>query len=210
MDDKRLNEKESIELIANMISNTKRRIETADGNLLLNWGILTIVTTAIVWATVWLTKSAAGNWLWALMAIGAFFNRKEAVRQRKRGYISYTDKVCSTIWTVVGILGLFCLVMCIAFHLFTGVSPWFIMFSYALIVVGFGVICSGAMLMIRSMVLGGVFSVAYGLVLACCVLTDTPITAEWLIPLFMLCFLFMMVIPGLEMRKKAKENHERA
>ena len=36
----KLNEKESIELIARMISDTKSRLEVGDGNILLSWGIL--------------------------------------------------------------------------------------------------------------------------------------------------------------------------
>ena len=80
----KLNEKESIELIARMISETKSRFEVGDGNILLSWGILTATIATVVWAAVAATGNPAFNGLWALMAFGWFFNRRLAVKQSSR------------------------------------------------------------------------------------------------------------------------------
>lgn len=38
MEDKKLNEKESLELIAQMIQNTRRNLDEGSGNMFLVWG----------------------------------------------------------------------------------------------------------------------------------------------------------------------------
>ncbi len=207
---KQLNEKESIELIARMISETKSRFEVGDGNILLNWGILTATIATVVWAAVAATGNPAFNGLWALMAFGWFFNRRLAVKQSSRGCLSYTDKLCTAIWKSVGILGAAGVVICTVLHLTTGNSPWMVMFFYALFVVGFGIIGSGAALKVRSMVAGGILSVAFGMVLLGCIFSEVKLSMTWVMPCFIHCFVLMMIIPGLEMRRLARKENERA
>lgn len=206
----KLNERESIELIARMISDTKSRFEIGDGNILLNWGILTVVIASAVWAAVVATRNPAFNGLWALMAFGWIFNRRQAAKQNSRGYLSYTDKVCAAIWKSVGIIGAAGVVVCTVLHLATGNSPWMVMFFYAIFVVGFGVIGSGAALKVRSMVAGGVLSVAFGMVLLGCIFSGVTLSTAWVMPGFLLCFVLMMIVPGLEMRRLARKGDERA
>ena len=205
-----MNEKESIELIARMISATKNRFEVGDGNILLNWGILIVAIASAVWAAVAATGNPAFNGLWALTAFGWIFNRRLARKQRTRGYLSYTDRFCATVWGSVGILGAAGFVVCVAFRLATGNSPWMVLFFYALFVVGFGVISTGAALKLRSMVTGGIFSIVFGMVLLGCIFSGAALSAAWVMPGFILCFCLMMIVPGLEMRRLARKEHERA
>lgn len=113
MEEKIINEKESIELIARMISDTKSRLEVGDGNILLYWGLLTVAVATIVWCAVTITGNAAYNGLWGLLAFGWLFNYRLTKEKKSRGYRSYTDKMCSVIWTTVGVLGLCGVVMCV-------------------------------------------------------------------------------------------------
>ena len=57
MEEKKINEKESIELIARMLSDTKSRLEVGDGNILLNWGVLTVAVATVVWIAVAVTNN---------------------------------------------------------------------------------------------------------------------------------------------------------
>ena len=210
MEEKIINEKESIELIARMISDTKSRLEVGDGNILLYWGLLTVAVATIVWCAVTITGNAAYNGLWGLLAFGWLFNYRLTKEKKSRGYRSYTDKMCSVIWTTVGELGLCGVVMCVVFQYATGYSSWFAMFLYALIIVGSGVVGSGAALKIKSMVYGGAFSILYGMVIMCCILTGVALDFIWMMPGFILCFALMMIVPGIEMRRLARKGHERA
>ena len=42
MEEKKLNEKESLEIITRMIQETKNKLEVGDGNMLLLWGYLSM------------------------------------------------------------------------------------------------------------------------------------------------------------------------
>ncbi len=64
MEEKKLTEKESLELIAEMIRNTKSKLELGDGNILLLWGYLSVGVAAMVYFAGMLTHSVYTNWLW--------------------------------------------------------------------------------------------------------------------------------------------------
>ena len=57
MEERKLNEKESLELITRMIRNTKHNLEIGDGNIFLFWGYLTVTSTAIVYLLLQLTEN---------------------------------------------------------------------------------------------------------------------------------------------------------
>ena len=63
MEERKLNEKESLELIAQMIQNTRRNLDAGSGNMFLLWGYLGVVVTLLVLAAVYFTKSPAALWL---------------------------------------------------------------------------------------------------------------------------------------------------
>lgn len=62
MEDKRLTEKESLEVITSMIARTKERY-IGDGNIMLMWGWLTIAVTGLVWVLIARTHNPVWNWL---------------------------------------------------------------------------------------------------------------------------------------------------
>ena len=67
MEERKLNEKESLELIAQMIQNTKNRLETNCGMPFLFWGYTTLFVSLLVWFLVVTT----GNLLLAI-PIGSY------------------------------------------------------------------------------------------------------------------------------------------
>lgn len=84
MEEKRINERESLELITRMIADTRSRIETRDGNIVLNWGLLSVAVAAIVRIALVTTGNPGFNGLWGLIALGYLFNRKEKKAQRQK------------------------------------------------------------------------------------------------------------------------------
>ena len=67
MEEKKISEKESLEIITEMISRTKERY-IGDGNIMLLWGYLSVGIAALVWIMLVLTRNPMWNWLW--FAIG--------------------------------------------------------------------------------------------------------------------------------------------
>lgn len=86
MEERKLNEKESLELIAQMIQNTKNRLETNCGMPFLFWGYTTIFVSLLVWFLVVTTRNYYWQYLWFLLPIIA-------------------GKVINYIWLVFGITG---------------------------------------------------------------------------------------------------------
>lgn len=69
MEERKLNEKESLELIAQMIQNTKNRLETNCGMPFLFWGYTTIFVSLLVWFLVVTTRNYYWQYLWFLLPI---------------------------------------------------------------------------------------------------------------------------------------------
>ena len=68
MEEKRMTESESLALITEMISRTKERY-IGDGNIMLMWGYLTVIVTALVWIMLifMATLSKENGLMWALI-----------------------------------------------------------------------------------------------------------------------------------------------
>lgn len=70
MEDKKLNNQESLELITRMINQTKRQLHIGEGNLLLIWGYTSAIVALLVGILLYATGGhPAVNWLWFLIWI---------------------------------------------------------------------------------------------------------------------------------------------
>lgn len=67
MDNKKLNEQESLELITQMIQNTKFKMVKNAGTPFLVWGYMTVVTSLLVWYLLKETGNYYWQFLWLLM-----------------------------------------------------------------------------------------------------------------------------------------------
>ena len=119
MEDKRINERESIEIITSMITRTKERYHLGDGNIMLMWGYLTLSISVLIWVLLALTHNPVVNWLWFLIwIIGGILTpvmaKKEAIR---KGVKTYTDKIISRLWSVVGFSAIACTFVCLVLTL---------------------------------------------------------------------------------------------
>ncbi len=208
MEEKRINERESIEIITSMIARTKKRYSLGDGNIMLMWGYLTLCISALVWTLLALTHNQAVNWLWSLiLVIGGIATpvmaKKEAI---SKGVKTYTDKIISRLWTVVGFGAVACTLVCLVLTLFWGIDGWSAMFVFALIIVPFAEIANGIVLNESSCIWGGMLGLSAGIVLTCCIAGKVVLAASWVMPLFIVAFICMMIIPGHVVNYKAKKN----
>ena len=206
MDEKKLTEKESISLIAEMISRTKERY-IGDGNIMLMWGWLTVIVTGLVWLLLALTRSGAANWLWFLIpAVGGIATPIMARKSEKtRRVKTYSDRISSQIWTAVSITGFAPIALCIGFAL-AGYCIWEAMFIFALVIVPFGEIVQGIVVKEKSLIIGGSLGMAIGLFTTGCILGNVTLYAYWFLPMFMLAFLCMMLVPGYIINHKARSK----
>ena len=105
MEERKLNEKESLELIAQMIQNTKNRLETNCGMPFLFWGYTTLFVSLLIWFLVVTTRNYYWQYLWFLLPIIAGTGTYLSTRNQQPGIKTHLDKVINYIWLVFGITG---------------------------------------------------------------------------------------------------------
>jgi hypothetical protein len=184
MEEKKLTEKESLELISQMIRNTQTRMEENSGAMFLIWGYLSVFTTLLVWGLMMISFNYNWQWIWFLIPVGGLIltllhNKEESRKPRAKTYI---DRVIGYIWKVLGIAG-FALSM---ISIFTYKFP--ILFIIVLIM-GIGTALTGLVIRFKPLIYSGIFGMIASVVF---------LFVGWMIqmPVFAVVFLFMMVIPG--------------
>lgn len=205
MEEKNINERESLEIIAAMIERTKERYMLGDGNILLMWGYLTIAVAVLVWVLLAITHNGLVNWLWYLIpAIGGIVTVWMLRRQRmEKGSKSYADGIVSGIWLTAGICGIICSLFCIIFFMMNIVA-WNMMFVLGLVIIPFAEIAQGIIICEKSFVWGGAIGLMAGIFTLGCVAGGIALSASWYMPIFIAAFVCMMVIPGHVINHKAK------
>ncbi len=205
MEDKQLTEKESIALITEMISRTKRRY-IGNGDNLLMWGYLVVAVSVAVWALLYFTHNQAWNWLWFLIpVVGGILTPIMVRKERlKAGAKNYSDSIISRFWTACGLSELAAILACFGFMLIGGIDCWVMMLMFSLIVVSIIEMAQGIVLNENCFIFGGAAGLAVGILTCCCVAGGIPLGAAWYMPLFILAFVAMMIIPGHIINHKAK------
>lgn len=123
MEDKKLNEKESLELITQMIQNTRRNLDTGSGNMFLLWGYVLVVITLIVAVGIYCTNNYAWMWgFWGIPVIGYPLSYLLMRKQRKSVKV-YSDKVIGEIWKFIGACCLIIVLMAMNYSMMYLILP---------------------------------------------------------------------------------------
>jgi len=192
MEDKRISEKESLELIARMIRETQDNTARYAAYPLLIWGY----TTVIVSVTIYFLYTCTGVWQWnflwfALPAIAGpltvFFNRKN----EKKGAKNYIDRITSQIWIVFGGVGF--VLSCFSF--FANIP---ILFVIALLM-GMGTTLTGLVSKYKPLIVAGIMGIAFSFFMLF-------VHGGGVYLIFAAIFLVMMIVPGHIMNKQMKKQ----
>lgn len=182
--DRQLNEKESLELIARMIRNTQQKMKEGSGTMFLIWGYSTVIVTMLVWGAVLYNQNYKWQYLWFLLPICAsiaslIYKKQEG---KKPQVSTYIDRIIGYIWIVVGISGFLLSMVSILAYTFP------ILFIIVLIM-GIGTTLTGLIISFRPLIIFGAMGMACSVILS---------FLSWKIqlPVFALIFIFMMIIPG--------------
>ncbi|WP_303020367.1 hypothetical protein [Duncaniella muris] len=207
MEDKKLTEKESLEVITSMIARTKARY-LGSGNILLMWGYLAVFTSISVWILLAATQQNVWNWLWfAIPVIGMPLTSIMARREKRTdGAVTYSDKITSHLWSIFGVSEIVLTFICLGFSLIGGIKCWTAMPVYTFIAAPFAEIAQGLIVKEKSLTWGGIVGLAIGMVLVCCVTGKIPLLANWFMPLFILFWVVMMIVPGHIINHNAKKG----
>ena len=210
MEEKKLNQAESLELITRMINQTKRHLHIGQGNLLLVWGYVSVIVSIAVGVSLYLTNgNPACNWLWFLIwivgGIATVVISKREKKQVDKAPVTYVDRLTSNLWCTIGLTFGVATIMSFIFN-FCGYDTWRIMFIFAFLLIGIAVSIQGSIFRENSMIFGGAVSIVVGIFITCCILAGITLKVLWAIPLFALCFIFALIIPGHVLNAKAKKQ----
>lgn len=180
MEDRKLTEKESLELISQMIRQTRENIEKRVAYPFLIWGYLTVIVSVIVWYVLSETGNYQWNWLWlALPLIGWPLNFLIGKKSEKV-IVTYMDRIIGNIWVVIGIA-----------VLLVGLVSWLlndVLFIIALLL-SIGTTLTGWAMKYKPIGWAGVISVLLSFALI-----FVPGVNQLLV--FAVLFVVMMIIPG--------------
>lgn len=182
MEERKLSEKESLELIAQMIRNTQQKLEKGKGIPFLIWGYTTIAVSVLVWYLFSSSGNPAWNYLWFLIPIIGFPAMMWTLKKQETGAKTYIDKIIGYVWIAFGIAG----IVLSTSAMFLWSLP--ILFIVVLMM-GIGTAITGMIISFKPIIFAG-FA---GIVLSYLCLIVKGYES---ILVFALIFLVMMVIPG--------------
>lgn len=180
MEERKLTEKESLELISQMIRETRDHMERRVAYPFLIWGYLTVTLSVIVWYVLVKTGDYHWNGLWLSLPLIGWPLSWALGRKEEKGMATYMDRVIRSIWVVIGVVVL--LVGILAFRVEN------VLFIIALLL-SIGTTLTGWVIKYKPIGLAGTVSILLSFVFL-----FVPGVNQLLV--FALLFVVMMVIPG--------------
>lgn len=109
-------------------------------------------------------------------------------------------------WTIFGVSEIVLSLVCLGFAFIGGVNCWSAMLVYSLILAPGTEIAQGLIFKENSLVYGGMVGLIVGIITICCLAGGILLAANWYMPLFILAWICMMIIPGHVINSKAKKR----
>jgi len=192
MEEKTLTEKESLELISQMILNTKQKLRSGSGKPFLIWGYTTFMVSLLIYYLINKTEDYHYHWLWFLIPIIGFVGNYLSRKKRQKHSKNYIDRVISYVWIVIGISGFL-----ISFATIFVRMP---ALSMEVLLMGIGTTLTGLILKFKPIIISGFFAIA-----SCYIFFFIKGSEEIII--FGFIFLIMMVIPGHILNYQQRRRH---
>ncbi len=205
MEDRKLSEKESLDIITQMINSSKRNMKVGSGNVLLYWGYFTVLLSVVISSLIVYTQNYIWSWGWMLMfAVGPVISYKQ--RGCEPAVVTYTDKTISSVWQVFGCMFGLTFVLIAAFCVLYEQSVNFILkLPLSLLYCGLGVSINGIILREKWMIYSPVVAFVLVIYMLMSLINHGPVTVLWYL-YFGLSFVVMMIIPGHILNNKAKKQ----
>ena len=209
MEEKTINEKESLELIAQMIKQTKTRLGKGAGNEYLVWGYSCIVASVVVMVLAVAFHTPHAAWGYFLIPVlgltGTAVLRYRNRKADKGEATTYIEKSLKTLYECAGVAFLGYLAICLL-HLECS-NIWKGMFFLGMFIPAFCGTVAGTLLQIKKIKNYSEFA----LVVSCCFLVDVLISGEVKIQAIILgiiCWTCSLVVPGRIINREAKKQSD--
>lgn len=201
MEEKKLNEKESLELITRMIQNTRRNLDSGSGNIFLVWGYVGALVTLAVLAGVYFTKNPGWMWgFWGVPVIGYLLTYL-LMRKRQKAAKSYIDKVLMQVWMILGLVCMMIVLMA------TDTERFEIILPLCAVVMSLGSIITGCIIRYTMFLVFPVLGLVWGMKSLFDALTQgtSYVSLLW----FVAIVVFAMIIPGHILNYRARKENRK-
>lgn len=182
MEEKYLNERESLKLITQMIQNTQQNLEKGNGIPFLVFGYTTVAVSLFIWYFLSVTGDIRTHFLWFLIPMIGFPLSLHLNKKKEKGVKTFVDKAVGYVWMVLGLSGL--MTSLIAMFLWNMPILFFI-----ILLMGSGTAITGLIIRFTPITIGGFVGILLSLA---CLFVD----GSYQILVFAALFVVMMVIPG--------------
>lgn len=195
MEDKNFTEKASLELISQMITSSRRKLEDGNGIRFLIWGYTTFFVSLLVYYFIYTTSDYHYHFLWFLIpvigSVGMFISKRNQAKQFGHA-MNFIERVIGNIWLVIGIAAFMCSIS--AFLVRIPVLP------LMLLLMGIGTTLTGLTIKFKPVIISGIIG------MASCVVPFVMKGNEQIL-VFGFIYLIMMVIPGHIINFKGRTKH---
>lgn len=203
MEEKKFTEKESLELISQMIQATRKNLVKGQGNYFIIYGYTAAILSIIIYTLLYMTHTPwwwAGWFLMFLPVIILSFKEK----RNTPTVITYTDSMVNKVWQVMGTSFSLTMLVILALSFIVGKCDFILMLPLCLLYASIGTAITG--LVIREKCL--LYTPLVGFVLAIYMLMSYTINNSaailWNL-YFGLSFVVMMIIPGHILNNKSEK-----
>ena len=203
MEEKKFTEKESLELISQMIQATRKNLAKDQGNYFIIYGYTAAILSVIIYT---LLRMIPTPWWWTgwfLMFLPVIILLLKGKRNSPT-VVTYTDSMVNKVWQVVGTLFSLTVLVMLALSLLVGKCDFMLMLPLCLLYASIGTAITG--LVIREKCLS--YTPFAGFVFAIYMLMNytinNSIDIRWNL-YFGLSFVIMMIIPGHVLNNKSEK-----
>ena len=200
MENKKLNEQESLALITQMIQNSKKGLVVGSGNSFLFWGYLTLAVSIAIFLLLYITGNQSWFWLGIVIpVIGCLYTYWVSRRNGKKT-MSYVDKVISNVWQIVG--GTWAIIALLALNYGNNIA----ILPLLLLVLSVGAGITGSVIQEKSFYNCSAFGIAIslGMLFNINSIVEGPLRQVFA---FALAITVVMIIPGHMVNRKAKRSN---
>lgn len=204
MEEKKLTEKESLELIFQMIQVTRQHIVQGSGNQFLIYGFTAAILSVGIYVLLVLTHNHLWALGWFLMFLPVMILAWRS-RKKKALVVTYTESVLKKVWQVVAALFYLTAFVMLVVGWMLGRWDFVLMLPLGLLYVSMGIAITG--LVIRESYL--IYTPFAGFLLAIYMLMSYSLNqgVEMIWHLYFgLSFVIMLIVPGYILNYKSKEQ----
>lgn len=199
-----LDPRRSLELIADMVANSRRRLERHIGTPLLAWGIVITAVTVAVWGALTATGNPLWNLLWfAIPLIGWPLDRLTRRRlDTEPAARTWFDGMLSGIWTLFGgvAIGLGCIAVALPLLHITSLPLPIV--QLLILLLGFANGATGILLHNRAMLAIGILTAVSGTAFA------FSIAGYDVLLLFAGIAALNVIVPGWLLNRRARKGEQ--